>query len=83
MTNDERQQSLIRAREACVRLRDVATLMETEHPMRIDLECLLAEFKRLDDKEQKQIKEGKRGGKLGGRPRKNEVGATPPQRKIE
>jgi hypothetical protein len=71
MTKDERQQSLINARSAYYFLRKYIESQIETPSLRQEITCLLDEFKRLDEKEQKQIKEGKRGGKLGGRPRKN------------
>jgi hypothetical protein len=72
MTNEERQQSLINARIAYEWLTRAAPAFD--QAPREQVECLLAEFRRLDDKEQKQIKEGKRGGKLGGRPKGSKKG---------
>ena len=75
MTKEQRQQSLIKARHAVKWLRRVAPAFE-ETPQR-EVECLIAEFERLDAKEQTQIEAGRRYGKLGaehgkrgGRPRK-------------
>lgn len=75
MTKPEREQSLINARRAREWLRNVIVSVYGER--RADMECLLAEFDRLDAKEQAQIKAGKRYGKLGaehghkgGRPKK-------------
>jgi len=70
MTKDERQQSLENARRACKQLVEYAT-GEPIAIAREDIAALLFEFQRLDAKEQKQIRAGKRYGKLGGRPRKN------------
>ena len=79
MTTEQRQQSLENARRAAWKLAEYAAReMFPNDQMRIDIECLFAEFKRLDAKEQKQIRAGKRYGKLGaehgkkgGRPRKD------------
>ncbi len=75
MTHDEREQSLINARAAYFFLKNyIESQIETPR-LREEITCLLAEFKRLDEIEQRQIKAGRAGGKLGGwkrgRPRKN------------
>ena len=77
MTTEQRQQSLESARAAAEWLRGYI-VDQIDGPMRKPIDCLLAEFERLDAKEQKQIKAGKRYGKLGaehgkkgGRPRKD------------
>jgi len=46
MTKSERQQSLINARRACEWLRRVLPMFD-DRPQR-ELECLIAEFERLD-----------------------------------
>ena len=73
----EREKSLRYARMACEWITEYLALPVNE-PLAEQLTCLLAEFERLDAKEQKQIKAGKRYGKLGaehgkkgGRPRKD------------
>jgi len=82
MTTTERQQSLAAARRAAWNMCDYARReMLPDDQMRIDIECLYAEFTRLDAKEQKQIAAGAKGaeygklgakhGKKGGRPKKN------------
>lgn len=76
MTIEERQQSLAAARDAYKWLKD--HLVHTPHePLQGPILCLLKGFEILDAKEQKQIKAGKKYGKLGaahgkkgGRPRK-------------
>ena len=76
MTREQRQQSLISARRAVEWLRRVAPAFD-ETP-RLEVECLVAEFERLDEKEQTQIEAGRRYGRLGaehgkrgGRPKKS------------
>ena len=79
MTPAERQQSLENARRACEWLARVAGAFDSEP--REEVKCLVAEFQRLDTKEQNQRKAGKKGkafghlgaihGAKGGRPRKN------------
>ena len=78
MTKEEREHSLIKARHAAKWL-GIYIIDQIETPrLRGELECLIAEFERLDAKEQKQINAGRRYGKLGGehgkrggRPRKD------------
>lgn len=75
MTNTERQQSLINARLACEWLGG-HVLGQLEGPTHNQLACLLYEFTRLDEGEQKRNAAGrefghlgKQYGKKGGRPR--------------
>jgi hypothetical protein len=75
MTATERQQSLAAARRACEWL--IKTLPAFAHTPREELECLIAEFKRLDAGEQKRNAAGAaqrrlnaQYGILGGRPKK-------------
>ncbi len=74
MTTTERQQSLAAARRAAWNMCDYARReMFPDDQMRIDIECLYAEFTRLDEKERNQAKAGARGavhGVKGGRPKK-------------
>ena len=86
MTKQQREQSLINARRACEWLDFyVARPQITDDRIQIsvgplaqaNIWALLDEFQRLDAKEQKQIRAGKRYGKLGaehghkgGRPKK-------------
>ena len=79
MEDNEREQSLIKARLGRKWVGGLTDLIEDEFVAEQVL-CLLAEFQRLDAKEQKQIKAGKKFGKLGaphgkkgGRPRKETV----------
>ena len=78
MTNEERQQSLINARRGAWKIAEYAAhAMQPDDPLRIDIECLFAEVKRLDDKQQKQIKGGAKGGphgSKGGRPKGSKKG---------
>ena len=83
MTPAERQQSLENARKAIAYLKSwiLPELGEQGSVLYEYQACLVAEFERLDAKEQKQIRAGSKGrkyGKLGavhgvkgGRPRKN------------
>ena len=77
MNKLERQQSLAAARKAAEWLRGYY-LPVIDGALREQINHLLDEFARLDKKEQKQIRAGKRYGKLGadhgkkgGRPRKD------------
>ena len=78
MDNIKRQVLLENARRAWWKLGEyISGAMEPDDPMRIDIQCLLDEFKRLDDKEQLQANSGELGaphGKKGGRPRKTDLG---------
>ena len=67
MTKEERQQSLIKARHAAKWL-GIYIVEQIETPrLRGELECLIAEFERLDEKEQTQIRAGRKSGYLGGK----------------
>ena len=78
MTREEKEQSLINARQAVHFLMFyIVESQDVDGRIKQDIACLLTEFKRLDEKEQAQIKAGKRYGKLGaehgrkgGRPKK-------------
>lgn len=73
MTNQERQQSLVLARCACLLLTEYATgdgLLILGEPQRDSIASLLEEFGRLDGIEQGQIEAGRKFGSLGGRPKK-------------
>ena len=79
MTTEQRQQSLTNARVAaeCI-TRYMATAASVNGRLKELIEDLIAGFELLDAKEQKQIRAGKRYGKLGaehgkkgGRPRKD------------
>lgn len=76
MTKNERQQSLINARRACLLLAEYAageSMLILGEPQRECVGSLLEEFGRLDAKERRQAEEGNKGaayGHLGGRPPK-------------
>jgi len=82
MTNPERQQSLASARRACEWLREAymdsliedyvndSALSGDEQARRRQVMSLIAEFKRLDAKEQAQAEAGREHGHKGGRPKK-------------
>lgn len=80
MTIEEHQQSLTNARLACEWFRRVADELPPGQA-RSEVECLIAEFTRLDEKEQRQAEAGRESGHLGaahgrkgGRPKKTKNG---------
>jgi hypothetical protein len=71
LTSQQRQQSLAAARRACETLSQyVVEARPPNDPIGIDIQCLVAEFTRLDAKEQLQAEAGREYGHLGGRPKK-------------
>ena len=75
MTAEERKESRENARKAVAYLKSwiLPELKEQGETLYKWQACLVAEFERLDAKEQAQITAGRKGkkyGKLGGRPRK-------------
>lgn len=75
MTKDERQQSLINARRACLLLAEYAvgdSILILGESQREAIADLLEQFGRLDVKERKQAAQGKHGA-AGGRPKKAKV----------
>lgn len=88
MTKDEREQSLLSARLACLALTPYAignsAVIVLSDPHREWIACLLEEFGRLDNKEQRQREAGSLGaehGAKGGRPSKKRKKSAPVDRR--
>lgn len=82
MTKEQRQESLINARRACLMLIEYAigvNMLILGEPQREAIASLIEEFGRLDGKERRQIEAGKLGakhGEKGGRPTKKKPAKT-------
>jgi len=72
MTSEDRQQSLVAARRACEWLDKHVPVwvLDNGSSLRDEINCLIAEFTRLDGKEQAQAEAGRKHGHKGGRPKK-------------